>query len=67
MNKSATQVMEHLMVTNGSGDQFSRLVHRMRANKYEDLKEVYYTQAIETKTTIEHALPTFMKWIGCHG
>ena len=66
MNKSATQVMGHLMVMNGSGDQFSSLVHRMRANKYEDLEEAYYTQAIETETTIELALPTFSDWIGRH-
>ena len=41
MNETATRVIENLIVTNGSGDQLSKLIHWMRAMKFEDLEESY--------------------------
>ena len=67
MNETATRVIENLIVTNGSGDQLSKLIHRMRAMKFEDLEESYFTQAIDTNTKIDEAPPTFVEWISRYG
>ena len=43
INETATRVIENLIVTNGSDDQLSKMIHQMRAMKFEDLEESYFT------------------------
>jgi hypothetical protein len=64
---TATRVMENLIVTNGSGNQISRLVHQMRAKKYEDLQEIFFTRVIDANIKLDIAPPTFLQWIGKYG
>jgi hypothetical protein len=64
---TATCVMENSIVTNGNGNQISRLVHQMRANKYEDLQEIFSTRVIDENIKLDIAPPTFLLWFGKYG
>ena len=66
-DETTTRIIENLMPTNGNGNQISRMVHQMRAMKFEDFEESYFTQAKETKTKITEPPPPFQEWISSHG
>ena len=69
LSKSASQLVEKLMLTYGNGEQISRALHEMSAARYENFEEDYYRRYADwrekTKSTeAAPRLPSFRDYFG---
>ena len=64
LSKTFTSIMDKLFITHGNGDQLAIMLHELRGDKYLDLEEEYFCQAIASGTSVLKSLPSFEDFIG---
>lgn len=64
INSTVSRLMDKMMVTHRNGEQLSALLHELHGEHHLDRDNEYYSQAINTKTRISKALPSFEDSIG---
>ena len=64
LSQTFSRVMDKMFITHGNGDQLAIMLNELRADKYLDYEEEYFSQAIAAGINVAKSPPSFENAIG---